>query len=156
VMLPPGRAKLATWASSTGSANTIGIVGVSCCKATKPRWPLTRSTSGLSSTRFDAVARILSLSPASAAWRGCRGALGGTASGGNTNYIFAILHLSRGDLQRNRGTKRRLIRLRPTKEINPPVVQRRTWEVLADPGPFPRPSMADVMSNLRARLEGAE
>ena len=33
-----------------------------------------------------------------------------------------------GDLQRNRGTKGRLIRLRPTKEINPPVVQRRTWE----------------------------
>ena len=26
---------------------------------------------------------------------------------------------------------------------------------LADPGPFPRPSMADVMSNLRVRLEGA-
>ena len=26
---------------------------------------------------------------------------------------------------------------------------------MADPGPFPRPSMADVMSNLRVRLEGA-
>ena len=25
---------------------------------------------------------------------------------------------------------------------------------MADPGPFPRPSMADVMSNLRVRLEG--
>jgi hypothetical protein len=73
-------------------------------------------------------ADALNVSVGSAAWRGCRGAFGGTASGGNTNYIFATLHLSRGDLQRNRGTKGRLIRLRPTKEINPPVVQRRTWE----------------------------
>ena len=27
-----------------------------------------------------------------------------------------------------------------------------SWPI---PGPFPRPSMADVMSNLRVRLEGA-
>ena len=41
------------------------------------------------------------------------------------------------ELQRNQGTKGRLIRLRPTKEINPPVVQRRTWEALANSGAFP-------------------
>ena len=40
-----------------------------------------------------------------------------------------ILQLSRGDLQRNRSTKGRLSRLRPTPGVDqPPVVQRRTWE----------------------------
>ena len=46
-----------------------------------------------------------------------QGGFGRDSIGGNTNYIFTILHLSRSDLQRNRGTKGRLIRLRPTKGL---------------------------------------
>ena len=39
---------------------------------------------------------------------------------------------------RNRGTKGQLIRLRPTPGVDqPPVVQRRTWEALANSGAFP-------------------
>jgi hypothetical protein len=46
------------------NARSYSSVCVSCCKATKPRWPLTRSTSGLSPIRSDAAPRMLSLSPA--------------------------------------------------------------------------------------------
>jgi hypothetical protein len=67
-----------------------------------------------------------------------QGGFGRDSIGGNTIYIFTSLHLSRGDLQRNRGTKGRLIRLRPTPGVDqPPVVQRRTWEALANSGAFP-------------------
>ena len=65
------------------------------------------------------------------------GGFGRDSIGGNTNYIFTILHLRRGDLQRNQGTKGRLIRLRPSQGNQPPVVQRRTWEAPdTTPGPF--------------------
>ena len=60
---------------------------------------------------------------------------------------------------RNRGTKGRLIRLRPglgeIHLLGHPHADVGGPGFLADPGPFPRPSMADVMSNLRVRLEGA-
>ena len=39
------------------------------------------------------------------AWRGCREALGGTASGETQITSSQILHLSRGDLQRNQGSQ---------------------------------------------------
>ena len=59
----------------------------------------------------------------------------------------------------NRGTKGRLIRLRPglgeIHLLGHPHADVGGPGFLADPGPFPRPSMADVMSNLRVRLEGA-
>ena len=65
-----------------------------------------------------------------------QGGFGRDSIGGNTNYVFTILHLSRGALQRNQGTKGDLSGCVRPRDSSP-VVQRRTWEALANSGAFP-------------------
>jgi hypothetical protein len=66
VMLPPGRAKLATNPWPTGSetdTNTIGIVRVSCWNAANPSVALAKMTSGANPTSSAAEVRMLLGSP---------------------------------------------------------------------------------------------
>jgi hypothetical protein len=67
VVLPPGRARLATKPAPTGSTmptNTIGTVRLTCCSAATFWLPETTTRSGASATSSCACLRTRSLSPA--------------------------------------------------------------------------------------------
>ena len=78
VIFPPGRGRLATKPSPTGSergANTIGIVRVSRCNAAVAGVPCARITSGCSSSNSFADIRIRSTLPAAQRTSTCRSRL---------------------------------------------------------------------------------
>ena len=88
--------------------------------------------------RDQADAPHVQLEASSGEVAGCVFGLDGTASGGNTNYIFTQYYIFAEAICNGTGAPKGDLSgcVRPGVD-QPPVVQRRTWEALANSGAFP-------------------